>query len=421
MNTCIYLRKSRKGDDPDETAAETLRRHREQLLALAQERSLNVVEIKEEIVSGGSIAARPQMQALLSEVEQGRYDAVLVMDIDRLGRGSMIDQGIIGQTFRESETLVITPDKTYDLSDDLDEDYYDFYAFFARKELKQIKKRLQRGKMKSFREGNFVWARPPYGYLKSDRNQIAPDPQTAGVVRRIFRQYLAGLSMGKIAEHLNEEGILTSQGCQWSHKTVSAILRNREYAGDVVCGKTKLIRGKAVKQPPENWLILPGRHEGIISKEQFEQVQQKLAKRPSGSLRKDRKLKNPLTGVLYCGACGANMTRKSDGRGKERLRCARSCPQTCSASLDAVEMRFLSEASACLIPRMRTVPLPSSEEKGRHFKMYQFSTESLMQLVLQSDPSDRNAFYQSIFHQVQYFRNRNSGKDSFLLHFAFRL
>ena len=51
MNTCIYLRKSRKGDDPDETAAETLRRHREQLLALAQERGLNVVEIKEEIVS----------------------------------------------------------------------------------------------------------------------------------------------------------------------------------------------------------------------------------------------------------------------------------------------------------------------------------------------------------------------------------
>ena len=69
------------------------------------------------------------MRALLSEVEEGRYNAVLVMDIDRLGRGSMIDQGIIGQTFRESETLVITPDKTYDLSDDLDEDYYDFYAF----------------------------------------------------------------------------------------------------------------------------------------------------------------------------------------------------------------------------------------------------------------------------------------------------
>ena len=97
MNTCIYLRKSRKGDDPDETAAETLRRHREQLLALAQERGLNVVEIKEEIVSGGSIAARPQMRALLSEVEEGRYNAVLVMDIDRLGRGSMIDQGIIGK------------------------------------------------------------------------------------------------------------------------------------------------------------------------------------------------------------------------------------------------------------------------------------------------------------------------------------
>ena len=421
MNTCIYLRKSRKGDDPDETAAETLRRHREQLLALAQERGLNVVEIKEEIVSGGSIAARPQMRALLSEVEEGRYNAVLVMDIDRLGRGSMIDQGIIGQTFRESETLVITPDKTYDLSDDLDEDYYDFYAFFARKELKQIKKRLQRGKMKSFREGNFVWARPPNGYLKSGRNEISPDPETAEVVRRIFRRYLEGLSMGKIAGQLNEERILTASGCQWSHKTVSAILRNREYVGDVVCGKTKLIRGKAVKQPPENWLILPGRHKGIISEEQFERVQQKLTACPSRSVRKDLKLKNPLSGVLRCGVCGGSMTRKSGGRGKDRLRCARSCPQTCSSALNAVETRLLSEAAACMLPRMRPVPLPSSDKERQHCKTYQLDAEFLIRLLQQADPSDRNAFYKSFLHQVDYFRNRDSDKDSFLLHSIFCL
>ena len=120
MNTCIYLRKSRKGDDQNETPAETLRRHREQLLALAEKMELCVINIKEEIMSGDSIASRPAMQELLEEVEEGKYDAVLVMDIDRLGRGSMIDQGVISRTFRESETLVITPDKTYDLSDDLD-------------------------------------------------------------------------------------------------------------------------------------------------------------------------------------------------------------------------------------------------------------------------------------------------------------
>ena len=321
MNTCIYLRKSRKGDDPSETAAETLRRHREQLLALAQERGLEVTEIKEEIVSGGSIAARPQMRALLSEVEEGRYDAVLVMDIDRLGRGSMIDQGIIGRAFRESETLVITPDKTYDLSDDADEDYYDFYALFARKELKQIKKRLKRGKMKSFREGNFVWSRPPYGYVKSGKNSISPDPPRADTVRLIFRQYLGGMSMGQIASALNESGIRTANGCLWSHKTISSILRNREYAGDVVCGKTKIVRGKAVKQPPDKWICLPGRHEAIVSPEEFRRVQERLALLPACRTRRGMSLKNPLAGVFICGFCGAPMMRKSGGdAGKERLR-----------------------------------------------------------------------------------------------------
>ena len=80
--------------------------------------------------------------------------------------------------------------------------------------------------------------------------------------------------------------------------------------------RRSLIRGKAVKQPPENWLILPGRHEGIISEEQFERVQQKLTACPSRSVRKDLKLKNPLSGVLRCGVCGGSMTRKSGGRGK---------------------------------------------------------------------------------------------------------
>ncbi len=419
MNTCIYLRKSRKGDDPEETAAETLRRHREQLLALAQERGLDVTEIKEEIVSGGSIAARPQMRALLSEVEEGRYDAVLVMDIDRLGRGSMIDQGIIGQTFRESGTLVITPDKTYDLSDDADEDYYDFYALFARKELKQIKKRLQRGKMKSFREGNFVWSRPPYGYVKSGKNSILPDPVQADIVRLIFRQYLGGMSMGRIASLLNESGIQTSNGCLWSHKTISAILRNREYTGDVVYGRTKMIRGKAVRQPPEQWICLPGRHEAIIPREDFLRVQERLSSLPSCRTRRDRKLKNPLAGILFCSFCGSPMMRKSDtGSGKERIRCGHSCSQNISSSLNEVETRYLHAAAVCLSSRMR--PLPFSLNGGGNCAASASNPEVLLRLIRCASPDERNAFYRCIAEESQYFRSRQEADLSFRLHIVLR-
>lgn len=361
MNACIYLRKSRKGDDQNETPAETLRRHREQLLALAEKMNLSVLNIKEEIMSGDSISCRPAMQELLEEVEEEKYDAVLVMDIDRLGRGSMIDQGIISRTFRESGTLVITPDKTYDLSDDLDEDFYDLYAFFARKELKQIKKRLQRGKIKSLKEGNFVWSQAPYGYLKSGRTEIIPHPENAHIVRDIFSWYLSGISMSKIADMLNEANISTSRGCRWTHKSISSILHNGEYAGDIIIGKTKLIKGRIVRQPKDAWTVVSGKHEPLISKEDFLRVQDKLSEKksltiPSGSL-----LQNPLSGIVFCGFCNAAMVRKSYPNGKDRLRCAGSCAETTSIRLHDAESRLTALILACMPLKMNDISFVSQK------------------------------------------------------------
>lgn len=408
MDVCIYLRKSRKGDDPGETSAETLRRHREQLLSLADSRGLTVKDIKEEVVSGGSIDARPRMKELLEEVEEERYGAVLVMDIDRLGRGSMADQGIIGKVFRESNTLVITPDKTYDLSDDMDEDYYDLCAFFARKELKQIKKRLQRGKMKSFYEGNYVWSSPPYGYVKSGRNAIVPCPETAGTVREIFRRYIEGESMGKIAEFLNESQIPTAKGCLWSHKSVSAILHNSEYAGDVVWGRTKMIRGRAVKQPEDSWITLPGRHEALITREDFERARRRLVTSSSAGVKPDVPLKNSLAGILRCGNCQSLMSRKSAGRKRRgdsgcddgqtgsvrpRLRCSGFCGVTRPVSLEEAERRLIYMIASCLAPRLDSSMLGS---------VY-ISPELLSRVILASSPSDRNLLLKHLVAQGSFF------------------
>ena len=87
---------------------------------------------------------------------EGRYDAVLCMDLDRLSRGRMKDQGIILDTFRESDTLIITPEKVYDLSDDIDEEYAELKTFMSRREFKIINKRLQRGLRQSIQAGCYV-------------------------------------------------------------------------------------------------------------------------------------------------------------------------------------------------------------------------------------------------------------------------
>jgi site-specific DNA recombinase len=97
-----------------------------------------------EIGSGDSIELRPVFQRLLQDIEEGLFDAVLVVDWDRLGRGDMGDTDRIKKALKKSNTLVITPGKWYDLNDD---DFnVDAKAFIARQEYKMIKFRLNRGK-----------------------------------------------------------------------------------------------------------------------------------------------------------------------------------------------------------------------------------------------------------------------------------
>ena len=161
MYTAMYLRKSR-AEEGAGSWEETLSKHREALTALARRMKLTIGGCYEEVLSGESLLGRPEMLRLLQDVEAGKYDAVLCMDIDRLGRGGMKDQGIILETFKNSGTKIITPDKIYDLSKEEDEELTEMKSFFSRRELKIITKRLQRGISSTIQRGGHV-SLPPYG------------------------------------------------------------------------------------------------------------------------------------------------------------------------------------------------------------------------------------------------------------------
>ena len=106
----------------------------------AKNNNLNIVKIRKEIVSGDKLFNRPEMMQLLKEVEEKKYDSVLVIDIERLGRGNMQEQGLILETFKESDTKIITPLKIYDLNNEIDEEHTEFETFMSRRELKNNKK-----------------------------------------------------------------------------------------------------------------------------------------------------------------------------------------------------------------------------------------------------------------------------------------
>ena len=161
----IYLRKSRADLEAEALGEmETLARHEKILTELAKRQGLNVVKIYKEIVSGESIADRPQMKQLLEDVYLKKYKGVLVVEVERLARGDTRDQGTVAEAFKYSNTLIITPIKTYDPNNEYDEEYFEFGLFMSRREYKTITRRMQRGILQSVKEGNYVGSLPPYGY-----------------------------------------------------------------------------------------------------------------------------------------------------------------------------------------------------------------------------------------------------------------
>lgn len=315
----MYLRKSR-ADDINEPIEVTLQRHRRRLDDYVQQHNLLVLseDVFEEVVSGDSLYARPQMLRMLEFVESGKYAGVLCMDIQRLGRGSLRDQGIILDAFKNSETKIITPSKTYDLSNDIDETYTEFESFMARQEYKMIKKRLQRGIRTSVESGAYI-ANAPYGY---EQTRIGKTPtlkikeHEAQFVRMMYDLYQSGMGCQSIADAVNRLGAKPHRAEQFGRTSILKILKNPVYTGKIVWDQKTHIRPGSrgndkhitIYNPPEKWTVVEGLHPSIITQKQWDDVQVILKGHyhpPSNTGVR----RNPLSGLVFCGNCGKPMQR----------------------------------------------------------------------------------------------------------------
>lgn len=346
-NVYIYLRKSRKDEQHiDEPIEVTLSRHQDTLNRVAIKQHLNVVKVYKEVETGDSIAARPMMLELMADVEEGLVDAVLVMDIDRLGRGDLQDQGYILNLFKRQGVKIITPDKTYDLDDEGDEDMFDFKAFFARKELVTIKRRFRRGKQASLNAGNYIGTNAPFGYRKEDKTLFIVEEE-ADIVRMMFDLYVNhGYGDTRIARHLNSLGIKSRNGI-WERTTIRRMVNNPIYIGKIAWNKRKFEyrNGKRVGstlKPLEEWDLYEGRHEAIVDEETFWRAQE-LAKERIVPHSYSNTLSNPLSYIIKCGACGYTMSQRSCKNKKPSLRCHKHCGGVMSTYIEVVEERLLEQ------------------------------------------------------------------------------
>lgn len=372
---CLYLRKSRADAEAEARGeGETLTRHKRTLLELANRLQLNVTEIHQEVVSGETIAARPAMQKLLSEVEKGVWAGVLVMEVERLARGDTIDQGIVAQTFKFSDTKIITPVKIYDPANEYDEEYFEFGLFMSRREYKTINRRLQQGRMASVKEGKYVANSPPYGYVRKKLSDgkgytLEPHPEQSLVVSMIFALYTEGeyapdgtqkrLGDTLIAHRLNAMGIPSRKGGVWSASSIRDILKNPVYMGKIRWNARPVVKkmagGRVVITRPrtnaETQILADGLHEAIVDEAVFRAAQSYRKTSPPLPIGTERIIKNPLVGLIFCGKCGRRMVRRPypKSRGQpDTVLCPNPACGNVSVALYIMEARILAALSEWL-------------------------------------------------------------------------
>ncbi len=363
---CIYLRKSRTDLEAEARGeGETLARHETSLLELAKRLKINVTEIYREIVSGETIDDRPVMQHVLNEVEQEIWTGVLVMEVERLARGDTKDQGIVAQTFKYSNTKIITPVKTYDPNNEYDEEYFEFGLFMSRREYNTTKRRLQGGRITSVKEGKYVGNKPPYGYVreklyKQKGYTLRINPEQSEIVKMIFELYTKGESQadGKIerlgasliVRKLNNLKIPSMKGGVWVPTTIYSILRNPVYIGKIRWNSRptikKMVNGQIQKKrpraKPEEWTLVNGLHEAIIDNETWITAQNYLSSNTPTPVPSDKSIKNPIAGLIVCGFCGRRMVRRPySDKNPDTLMCASTACKNISSQLSYVEDRLI--------------------------------------------------------------------------------
>jgi site-specific DNA recombinase len=271
----------------------------------------------------GTTLDRPQMDALRTQLREGRVSIVLAVDPDRLSR-EPADTLLL---MKEVEAAGATFDFVIGGFEQSDNGRMLLHMriVFAEYERRQIRTRTQRGRLETARRGKVPGGPLTYG-LDRQGGVCVINPAQAGVVRRIFSMLLEGKSVREIIATLNRLGIEPQRGLLWRSSTVHRILRNKTYAGITNYNRRKpSASGKAIFRPEAEWISIEV--PAIIDLATFERAQEQLKRNAEVLSGRNDKRFYVLRGLLRCGLCGCRISGcASHGRahyrcgGRDRLR-----------------------------------------------------------------------------------------------------
>ena len=331
----------------------------------------------------GTNFKRSGFEQMMDEVRSGRINCIIVKDLSRFGRNYLEAGHYIEHVFPflnvrfiavtdGFDTLTATPAQLsylIPLKNIMNENY-----------ARDISKKERSAKKVLRKKGCFLGAYAMYGYEKtSDKHVIGVDPEAAVHVKTIFDLCEKGYSDSAIAKYLNERKVLCparykyekgivknakyANTSGWYPQTIAGILTSRVYIGDMVQGarRSKEIKGKKEVVPKSEWDIVSGTHEAIISKEQFDRVQEirmDRHRRYEKMIQENRRLAGKsensgiLKGKVFCGDCKRAMVRKHIKSCKDKYRYVCDMHEkTGQCSRKFLPEQELFEMLGCLIRR----------------------------------------------------------------------
>ena len=421
-----YLRKSRS-DDPLLTVEEVLSKHEAMLDEWAEKHLGGVVPEENkyrEVVSGETIAERPEINRVLRLIESPKYKAVAVVEPQRLTRGDLEDIGRLMKLLKHTSTLIVTPQRIYDLHDEYDWDAFERELKRGNDYLEYTKKILNRGRLLSVSQGNFVGNTAPYGYDKTFVTEgkrkcpiLVPNPKEADVVRMMFDLYVnKNMGCWNICKKFDEMGIKPPKGEHWSANAMTKMLENIHYIGKVKWNHRKTLTivedGEFKKTRPVakdgEYLIYDGKHEAIIPEELFNAAQAKKGR--NTRQKPNTKIRNPFAGLLYC-KCGRAMSLRTytSHDAAPRLLCdGQTHCKTGSCLYSEIEDRVCAILRECINDfeiRLKnnegdSVKLHARLIKNLEAKQKELEEKELAQWEAQSDPDPAKRMPQHIFQQL---------------------
>ena len=330
-----YLRKSR-ADDPALTVEEVLANHEAEIdewVANNFDYPIPEENRYREVVSGESLAERTEFQKVLKLAESPSVKAIIVKEIARIGRPDTMEIGLISKTLRYTNTLVISvkPFMVFDLSVKYQREMFENELKNSNHYLEYVKAILTDGKDRSVKSGNYLGGKVPFGYdklfvveNKKRCSTLAVNEDEANIVRSIFNWYVKeNIGTSTIANRLNELGLKSPGGKQWTSDPVRRIIENPIYIGLVRWNtrKTTLVveNGEFKKTRPKTTdaLLVKGKHEPIISEELFYAAKEKRGRSHKTII--SRELRNPFATLMYC-ECGRAMSYRHSTRGNYKYR-----------------------------------------------------------------------------------------------------